>query len=161
MPRMEPRLLKQHQRAAKRLVAAPVFKAWRRGRLPKPLDKMGGARMFASDLIALGGAYHACFAWRDGGLLADSAFFAWLFLGAPGRLSPLAILHHHPSHKPPHLLTPCGDGRDFTNRQLPGVIEFSVAPASFDPRLESDRERLVDIFCRRCGIMLGNAGGLL
>lgn len=158
---MEPRLLKQHKHAAKRLVAPPVFKAWRRGRLPKPLDKMGGARLFASDLTAVGGAYYVCFAWRDGSLLADSSFFAWLFSGEPGRLFPLAILHYHPSHKPAHMLMPCRDERDFTNRQLPGVIEFNVAPAVFDPRQEADRGRLIALFCQRCGIVLGAEGGLL
>lgn len=158
---MDQRLLKKHKQANKRLTHTPVFKAFRRGRLPKPLDKMGGSRLFATDVLAVSGAHHVCFAWRNGGLLADTAFFAWLFLGAPGALSPLAILHYHPSHKPTHLLTPCRDGRDFTNRQLPGVVEFNIAHERFDPRQESDRVRLVALFCQRCGITLGEEGGLL
>lgn len=56
---------------------------------------------------------------------------------------------------------PCRDERDFTNRQLPGVIEFNVAPAVFDPRQEADRGRLIALFCQRCGIVLGAEGGLL
>ena len=39
---MDQRLLKKHKRAAKRLSEAPLFKASRRGRLPKPLDKLVG-----------------------------------------------------------------------------------------------------------------------
>ena len=158
---MDQRLLKKHKRAAKRLSEAPLFKASRRGRLPKPLDKLAGARVFASDLMPVGGPYHVCFAWRDGQLLADTSFYGWLFLGASGDLYPLAALHYHPSHKPAHLLTPCRDGRDFTNRQLPGVIEFAVANERFDPRLPVDRGRLIELFCARCGIDLGETGGLL
>lgn len=158
---MNQKLLKKHKSADKRLASPPTFKSLRRGRLPKPLDKFGGGRIASSDLISVGDSYHVCFAWRDGQILSDTAFFAWLFFGAPGKLFPLAILHHHPSHKPTHLLTPCRDDRDFTNRALPGVIEFNIADKKFDPRRPDDRDHLVHEFCVRCGITLGPAGGLI
>ncbi len=158
---MEERLLKKHKRAAKRLVSTPTFKSARKGRLPKPLDKLGGSRVYSSDLMTVGNAYHVCFAWRDGTLLTDTTFLAWLFLGVPGELTPIAILHYHPSHKPVHLQTPCRDERDFTNRQLPGTNEFHISKERFDPRKDSDRLRLVELFCQRCGIDMGEPGGLL
>lgn len=72
---------------------------------------------------------------------------------------PLAALHYHPSHKPVHLLTPCRLERNLINRQLPGAIEFNVLNRRLDPRQESDRSRLVELFCRRCGIEMGRPGG--
>ena len=157
---MNPNLLKLHKRADKRLSDWPAFKQLRRGRLPKPLDKMGGARLFATDLMPVSECYQICFAWRDGELRADSAFFAWLFNVSHDGLFPLAALHYHPSHTPVHLLTPCRDDRNFTNRQLPGVPEFVVSGESFDPRQISDRQRLVALFCHRCGVTLGASGDL-
>lgn len=158
---MEQKLLKKHKLASKRLLHVPAYKPLRRGRLPRPLEKMGGGRMFATDLLSVGESYRLCFAWRDGVLLADTAFFAWLFEAGNEGLYPLAILHYHPSHKPVHMLTPCRDGRDFLNRQLPGVIEFKIAKERFDPRQDTDRQRMAAIFCERCGIAMGQAGGLL
>lgn len=158
---MNPRVLASHKIAPKRLEAMPSFKGLRRGRLPKPLHKLGGERLRASDLVSVGGSYQVCFVWRDGQLLADTAFYAWLFLGQPGKLVPLAAMHYHPSHKPVHLMTPCNDERDFTNRQLPGTTEFHICDKSLDPRLDADRVFLVDVFCIRCGISLGSGDGLL
>lgn len=159
--RMEAKLLKAHKQAAKRLIDLPPFKATRRGRLPKPLDKLGGSRWHATEMLPVGAGYQACFVWRDGQLLADTCFYAWLFEQRPTGLSPLAGLHYHPSHKPVHLVTPCRLDRDFTNRALPVAIEFVLAHERFDPRRESDRSRLVALFCERCGIALGASGGLL
>jgi hypothetical protein len=158
---MDDRLLIKHKNAEKRLESSPSFRPARRGRLPKPLDKIGGGRVFASDLLPAGNAYHICFAWRDGELVTDTAFLAWLFIGKPGELSPIAVLHYHPSHKPVHLQTPCRDERDFTNRQLPGTTEFNISNERFDPRKEMDRNRLIAVFCERCGISLGKPGGLI
>jgi len=159
-------MLRLHKSRPKRLIDVPVFKPAKRGRLPKPLHQVGGARMHITDLLTVGGSYHACFLWRDGSLLADTAFYGWLFESRDTGLYPLAALHYHPSHKPVHLLTPCRLERNLINRQLPGAIEFNVLnrrrdPLNrrLDPRQESDRSRLVELFCRRCGIEMGQPGG--
>lgn len=157
---MDQKILRTHKSRPKRLTDVPAFKPAKRGRLPKPLHQIGGARIFATDLLSVAEIYRACFVWRDGSLLADTAFYGWLFEVRTNGMYPLAALHYHPSHKPVHLLTPCRQDRDFTNRQLPGAIEFSISHRRLDPRIESDRMRLVEIFCERCGISLGHAGGL-
>ena len=92
-----------------------------------------------------------------GSAFREEEISAW---GGKLGLFPLAALHYHPSHKPVHLLTPCRDDRNFTNRQLPGVPEFVVSGESFDPRQISDRQRLVALFCHRCGVTLGASGDL-
>jgi hypothetical protein len=157
---MDEKTLRAHKHRPKRLVAAPTFKPLKRGRLPKPLHQIGGQRFFSTELLTVGDGYQSCFLWRNGALLADTAFYGWLFEVRANGLYPLATLHYHPSHKPVHLLTPCRQERDFTNRQLPGAIEFNLSHGRLDPRLESDRLRLVKTFCERCGISLGPAGGL-
>lgn len=153
---MDEKILKKHKKHPKCLAVKPAFKSLKRGRLPKPLHKMGGGRLWATDMLPLADAYQACFIWRDGGILSDTAFFGWLFETRPLGLYPLAVLHYHPSHKPVHLLTPCRDERDFTNRQLPGVVEFFISKSSLDPRNETDRLRLFEMFCSRCGIKFGD-----
>lgn len=158
---MDETTLRKHKGCSKRLPELPAFKPAKRNRLPKPLHQLSGARLYSTDLIVVGDRYRACFVWRDGALLADTAFYGWLFEQRPNGLYPLASLHYHPSHKPVHLLTPCRMERDFTNRQLPGAAEFQLAAQRrFDPRIEIDRSRLIELFCRRCGIALGGEGGL-
>lgn len=155
---MDQFLLRAHKRKLKRLPDRPVFKAAKRGQLPKPLHKLGGPRVYATPLVDVGDNYRVCFVWRNGHILSDTAFYGWLFEVRPQGLYPLANLHYHPSHKPVHLLTPCRSDRDFINRQLPGAQEFNFHTPKFDPREELDRLKLVELFCNRCGILLGEEG---
>ncbi len=158
---MDQKALRKHKASSKRLTEMPAFKPAKRNRLPKPLHQLSGARLFSTELLNVGDRYRACFIWRDGALLADTAFYGWLFEHRTNGLYPLASLHYHPSHKPVHLLTPCRMDRDFTNRQLPGAIEFHLSSGRrFDPRAEIDRSQLIEMFCQRCGIALGPEGGL-
>lgn len=157
---MDKKILRQHQNREKRLPNRPAFYPARRNRLPKPLHQLSGPRLFTTDLLELAEVYRACFVWRNGELLSDTAFYGWLFEVRPKGMHPLAVMHYHPSHKPLHLLTPCEEDRDFTNRSLPGVREFNLRTRRYDPRLERDRLDMIAMFCDRCGIDLGSAGGL-
>ncbi len=76
-------------------------------------------------------------------------------------MTPLAIMHYHPSHKGVHMMFNCNSDIDYTDRQLPGARELSVnAPLPLDPANERDRGWLICEFCRRCNITLGNQDGL-
>lgn len=89
---MTPKELADHKAVPKRLAGLPQFKSIKRGKLPKPLHKLGGPRLQATDLIAVSDSHSVVFIWRDGELLTDSAFFAYLFctLG-DGSLYPLFL----------------------------------------------------------------------
>ena len=153
---MIPKELAQHKAAVKHLRGVPVFKLLKRGKLHKPLHKMGGARIMATDLIPVSGLHQAVLMWRDGETLQDSAFMAWLFcLLENGDLYPLFEMHFHPSHKGVHCKLPCKTENDYTNRQLPGAPEFGLLTAEGpDPRTESHRQQLTMQFCETCGITL-------
>lgn len=155
---MDARTLRHHKQQPKRLAEQLDFKPAKRGKLPRPLNQVGGARLFATAMLSVAERYQICFLWRDGAILSDTAFYGWLFEVRAQGLSPLASLHYHPSHKPVHLLTPCGIERDFTNRQLPGAHEFNLSSGRLDPRLPDHRAQLVVLFCERCGVALGEAG---
>jgi hypothetical protein len=160
---MSPKELATHKAAPKRLASLPTFKQMKRGKLPKPLHKMGSARIQATDLLDVSDTHRAFFAWRDGEIRTDSAFYAYLFceLG-DGALYPLFILHLHPSHKDIHAKLPCEAEIDYTSRELPGAPELSLktSRANLDPRQASDRHHLIECFCTACGITMGTEGGL-
>jgi hypothetical protein len=155
---MDEKQLLEHKRSSKRLSKQPLFKPLKRRTLPKPLHQVGGPRLHGTAMLPVGGNYEVCFIWRDGPLLADTAFYGWLFTCESKGRYPLASLHYHPSHKPVHLLTPCRVDRDLTDRQLPGAMEFDISEENFDPRQEGDRLKMVVLFCKRCGIILGEEG---
>lgn len=160
---MNPKELANHKTASKRLDSAVVFKALKRGKLPKPLHKLGGARIQSTDLLKVSDTHQVVFIWRDGELLTDSAFFGYLFCVLDtNELSPLLEMHFHPSHKGLHVKLPCKTQFDYTSRMLPGAPELALTTRhGIDPRQENDRFVLIDRFCKCCGIAMGLEGGLL
>ncbi len=154
---MLPKELAAHKLAPKRLVGIPAFRAMKKGKLPKPLHKMGGPRLHATDLTAVSDTHRAVFIWRDGELLTDSAFFGYLFqVLADDELSPLVEFHLHPSHKGLHIKVPCDTLYDYRQRLLPGAPELALSGISdLDPRREDDRTKLIVRFCKALGITVG------
>lgn len=153
---MTPKELAQHKTAAKQLLGRPVFKKLKRGKLPKPLHKMGAARIMSTDLLSVSATHQVVFMWRDGETLQDSAFMAWMFCVLENQsLYPLFELHFHPSHKGVHCKLPCKTESDYTNRQLPGAPELELLTTEgLDPRIETHRHQLTMQFCEACGISL-------
>lgn len=151
---MTPKELAQHKATAKQLLGAPVFKPLKRNKLPKPLHKMGSARLMSTDLLTVSDTHRAVLMWRDGETLQDSAFMAWLFCALENQsLYPLFELHFHPSHKGVHCKMPCKTESDYTNRQLPGAPELDLLTIEgLDPRVDADRQKLTLQFCMVCGI---------
>lgn len=142
---------------AKRLTAIQ-FRPLKRGGLPRPLDKIGCKRLLAAGPAQVADNLLVIFLVRDGDTLERRAFFAHLFQsGLPGGgLLPLAILHYHPSHKGIHIVLNCQTDRDYLDRLLPGAPELALAtPQGLNPANATDRLQLVSIFCRCCGITLG------
>ena len=160
---MSPKELAAHKTVPKRLAAAVAFKALKRGKLPKPLHKMGGPRMQSTDFIEVSDTHRVVFVWRDGELRTDSAFFGYLFcMLEAGEMSPLFEMHFHPSHKGLHIKLPCKTESDYTSRMLPGAPELALSIRhDIDPRQEKDSEVLIDRFCGSCGVAMGSVGGLL
>ena len=153
---MSPKDLAQHKTAFKQLLGAPVFKKLKRGKLPKPLHKMGPARTLSTDLLSVSDTHRVVFMWRDGETLQDSAFMAWMFCILENQsLYPLFELHFHPSHKGVHCKLPCKTENDYTNRQLAGAPELELLTVKgLDPRIETHRQQLILQFCEACGITL-------
>uniref|UniRef100_E6QVB8 Uncharacterized protein n=1 Tax=mine drainage metagenome TaxID=410659 RepID=E6QVB8_9ZZZZ len=145
----------------KRLTAVQ-FRTFKRGGLPRPLDKIGGKRYLAAGPEQVAENLLVIFLIRDGETLERRAFYAYLFQSNPsGGLLPLANMHYHPSHKGIHIVLNCQTERNYLDRLLPGAPELAIGtPPSLNPANDTDRLRLVDIFCRRCGITLGE-GNLL
>ena len=159
---MTPAELSQHKASPKRLAGDLLFKQMKRGKWPMPFHKMGGARVRATEVIAVSDTHRVLFVWRDGELKTDSAFFAWLLCEmADDVLYPLFELHCHPSHKGLHAKLPCNTEVNYAGRQLPGAPELSLSAIDgLDPRNATDREQMIARFCRACGITLGREGGL-
>lgn len=152
---MDPRDLLQHKLAFKTLAGQPEFKNIKRGKLPRPLHKLGGPRVHCTPVITLSDTHRAVMLWRDGDTLQDTAFYGYLFCCLQnGDLSPLFELHWHPSHKGLHCKTPCRSELNHTGRLLPGAQEFSISGEAFDPRNPNDLSALVLLFCDRCGITI-------
>lgn len=153
---MSPKDLAKHKASAKKLVGMPVFKRLKRGKLPKPLHKMGMPRLMSTDLLSVSSTHQVVFMWRDGETRQDSAFLAWMFCVLENQsLYPLFELHLHPSHKGVHCKLPCKTTNDYTNRQLPNAPELALMTAEgLDPRVEAHRQQLILQFCEACGITL-------
>lgn len=153
---MEAIQLVAHKNAEKTLAKPPVFKPVKRGKLPRPFHRMGGPRLTTTGLHRVAADYVAIFFARAGATLGDTAFLGYLMYELQSKeLSPLFEFHWHPGHKGFHCKTPCRDERNFTGRQLPGVLELAMNTRPLDPRLEDHRQELVSVFCRACGIGLG------
>jgi hypothetical protein len=153
---MKPRELAKHKSAPKSLATVPTFKPLKKNKLPKPLSRIGGGRVKATELLRVSPDHLAILVWRDGEILTDRAFFGFLFCTlASGALSPVFEFHWHPSHKGIHCKVPCNTSSDYTNRFLPGAPELNLkTPSILDPRSENDRLVLIHLFCKACGISL-------
>lgn len=153
---MTPSDLKAHKSAHKQLATIPVFKPQKRNKLPKPFKGLGGPRIQSTGMIDVSDDHVVFMFWRDGEILTDRSFYAYLFCRlANGGLSPLLEFHWHPSHKGFHCKTPCKTTNDYTNRMLPGASELALkTKPNTDPRKDDDRFALVIRFCELCGISL-------
>ena len=151
MDRKGLREIKRQAKTLRRLEFRPL----RKGKLPRPFDKQGGARLSSTGLIEIASGMSVLFIVRDGVALERRAFYGYLMQQSAAGLVPLAIMHYHPSHKGVHLLTNCGTDRDYTERLLPGAPEIALrTPEGLDPGSEQGRLRLVNDFCKRCGIRI-------
>jgi len=141
---------------AKHLTAVQ-FRTFKRGGLPRPLDKVGGKRYLAAGPEKVADDLLVIFLVRNGETLERRAFYAYLFQNDPsGGLLPLANLHYHPSHKGIHIVLNCQTDRDYLDRLLPGAPELALdTPPGLNPANDTDRLQLVNIFCSRCGITMG------
>ena len=159
---MTPKELATHKAAVKRLVGLPSFKSIKRGKLPKPLHKLGGPRLQATELLEVSDSHRAVFFLRDGELRTDCAFLAYLFcVLSDGGLYPLFEMHFHPSHKGVHAKLPCNTELNFASRLLPGAPELALSGGNtLDPRVDEDRRFLIGRFCDACGVAMGKEGGL-
>lgn len=153
---MDKQVLGSLKHQTKRLTAIQ-FRPLKRGGLPRPLDKIGGKRLLAAGPTQVADNLLVIFLVRDGDTLERRAFYAHLFQNGPsGGLLPLAILHYHPSHKGVHVVLNCQTDRDYLDRLLPGAPELALTtPQGLNPANATDRLQLVTIFCRCCGITLG------
>jgi len=134
------------------------FGPCRKGKLPKPLDKLSGERIQATPLYEVSDTLRAVFVWKTAEGKEQRQLYGWLFQYTARGLLPLARLDYHPSHKNLHVLLNCEQGRDLTNRGLPGCKEFALKELDLDPDDASDRRRFVAIFCERFNIHLGKSG---
>lgn len=159
---MLPRQLRAQKNQPKRLAELPPFKVMKKGKLPRPFSKMGGSRMWSTGLIDVSDSHQVIFIWRDGDVLTDRSFFAWLFKKASTLdLYPLLEMHWHPSHKGLHIKMPCRTDLDYSNRQLPGAPELDISiPKAYDPKIDDDRMMLIGKFCLIADIKLGEKGDL-
>lgn len=158
---MNPRDLRSHKFATKKLDEIPAFKPQKRGKLPKPLHRLGGPRIQSTGLIKVSADHSVIMYWRDGLIHTDRAFYGHLFCHLPsGSLSPLFEFHWHPSHKGMHGKVPCETGIDYTDRLLPGAPELALkTDTNLDPKHEADRLKLVIAFCVACGVQLPDSDG--
>lgn len=134
------------------------FGPCRKGKLPKPLDKLGGERIRVTPLYEVSDALRAVFVWKTAEGKEQRQLYGWLFQYTARGLLPLARLDYHPSHKNLHALLNCEQNRDLTNRGLPGCKEFALKGCDLDPNDEGDRQRFVTLFCERFNIRLGKPG---
>ncbi|MBC7490189.1 MAG: hypothetical protein H7240_09795 [Glaciimonas sp.] len=148
--------MRTHKKAPKQFQAIPVFKPQARKKLPKPFKQLGGPRIESTGMMDVSADHVAFMYWRDGDILTDRSFFAYLFCRlANDNLSPIFEFHWHPSHKGFHCKTPCGTVSDYTNRALPGAPELTLkTDFKLDPKNHDDRMKLVIDFCTWCGISL-------
>lgn len=153
---MTPRDLRAHKNAPKQLKVIPEFKPQARKKLPRPFKQLGGSRIQSTGMIDVSKDHVVFMYWRDGDILTDRSFYAYLFCRlANNDLSPIFEFHWHPSHKGFHCKTPCHTIVDYSNRTLPGAPELALRTNSnLDPKNQSDRLKLVIDFCTWCGILL-------
>lgn len=156
---MQKRDLRDHKDALKQLTVIPAFKTQARNKLPAPFKKLGGPRIQTTGILSVSPHHSVFFYWRDGPVLSDRLFMGYFFaVLAKGDLSPIFEFHWHPSHKGFHCKTPCNTSSNYTNRMLPGAPELAIkTDPNLDPKSGADREKLIRIFCKACGIELPKA----
>ena len=138
-----------------------AFHPAKKNKLPKPLDKLGGTRLYATSLLNLGGDLRAVFVWKTGIIVEQRQLYGWLFQLVENGLLPIARMDYHPSHKNLHVVLNCERELDLINRGLPGCKEFALREVTLDPDNEQDRSHFITIFCERLNIKLGEDTGLL
>ncbi len=148
------------KRAAKRLENV-IFHPAKKGKLPKPLDKLGGARLYTTPLLILGDDLRAVFVWKTAPIVEQRQLYGWLFQSVENSLLPIARMDYHPSHKNLHVVLNCERDLDLSNRGLPGCKEFALHEVTLNPDNEQDRFHFITIFCERLNIKLGEDTGLL
>ena len=152
---MEKRKLRDHKRLQKTLAGTEI--SFSKGvRLKPPLSEVVRSknRTQTTKLIQVADRHYVCFLWRDGPVRMKSAFYGWLLHErSQGKLTAVASLHYHPSHKPAHLVTPCGkpEGVDYQSLGI-NCHELMLDGAEYDPRDEHDRTKLIERFCSATGI---------
>ena len=156
---MDPRELRSHKLALKTLSSYPTFKPLNKknNNFPRPLDMLGRRKnAHASGLIDVSHSHSAFFLYRDGEILTDRAFYGYLFCTlSSGSLFPLHEFHWHPSHKGLHCKLPCKTEMNYSGRLLLQAPEFNLSMSRpYDPANENDRNQLVVLFCKACGITM-------
>lgn len=148
--------LLNHRREPKKLYGRPEFIPVKKAKLPGALGRIRSKRVEATKMTAVSAEHSIAFWWKNGDILSDTAFYALFVKNLPGnRFFPLFEFHWHPSHKGFHCKTPCGSPLDYTDRMLPGAVEVDLKTDPMcDPRKPSDRDKLVCLVCRACGIMV-------
>lgn len=138
-----------------------AFHPAKKSKLPKPLDKLGGTRLYATSVLNLGGDMCAVFVWKTAPIVEQRQLYGWLFQTIENGLLPISRMDYHPSHKNLHMVLNCERGLDLSNRSLPGCKEFALREVTLDPDNEQDRFHFITIFCERLNIKLGEDTGLL
>ena len=156
---MEPRELKSHKQHHKSLKEYPTFSPLSKkgNKLPRPLDRLGRRKeAHGSGIVRVSDSHVAFFLYRDGEILTDRAFYAYLFCELQNEtLYTLYEFHWHPSHKGIHCKVPCRTSGNYAGRLLAQAPELQITKtSSLDPANDSDRKLLVEIFCTKCGIAL-------
>ncbi|WP_141218289.1 hypothetical protein [Bordetella genomosp. 5] len=154
---MDRRTLQQHKKTPKVLSDLPSFSPLRKHTLPGQYRRLGRPRAQGTNMITVSESHRVLFIWRDGAILTDRSFYAYLIeLLSGGNFRTLLEFHWHPSHKGFHCVTPCGSDADYTNRMLHGCTELKVKTRRLDSAKAADRLALIEIFCRICGITIDN-----
>lgn len=136
-----------------------TFKKMKKGDLPEPWKKVGGARFKTTGLLTAHSdpELYVAFITRDGESRDRKLFMGFLLRRVPAGYEPLYILQYHPSHKLVHAQLNCESSYNYVNRQLPGAKEFSLnSPLDLDP--VDDSLQLVGLFCDRFGIQIKPQG---
>lgn len=150
-----------HIKSTKSLIGVPSFKPLKKKTLKGGLSRMGGSRLSSSGYIEVSSEYLVVFIIKDGEVLTDTSFFAYLFQLKGTDLYPIIEYHWHPSHKLQHIKIPCGVNIDYTNRLLPGAKELDCSRGIGmpDPRTNAGIMQLIESFCRVAGIaIVSNVG---
>jgi len=153
---MERKHLYKLKRTGKKPLSECHFAPAKKGKLPKPLDRLGGPRLKVTPVYDVGDGLKVIFVWKTGPYLETRSLYGRLFQETERGMLPIVRLDYHPSHKNLHVKVNCETEIDLVNRDLVKTKEFSLTNVALDPDIEEDRLHFVAIFCERFGIRLGN-----